>query len=128
MEEWKDIDEFINIYQISNYGNIRRNSNLSLLSISVEKSGYCRCNLYYNRRNNIRSVHRLAAIAFLPNTDKKSHVHHIDGNKQNNDVSNLIWVTQKEHGALQLPESKKKFRETYLRNRELRDKKLKIEI
>lgn len=57
--------------------------------------GYLRITFH----NKSYSVHRLVASAFLPNPEDKETVNHIDGNKQNNCLSNLEWATQAENNA-----------------------------
>lgn len=52
--------------------------------------------MYKNKRKNW-ILHRLLAIHFLPNPENKPEVNHIDGNKFNNDLSNLEWCTRAEN-------------------------------
>ena len=60
-------------------------------------NGYSRVKLYKNAQPKTFSVHRLVADAFIPNKQQKDQVNHIDGNKANNTVENLEWVTQSEN-------------------------------
>lgn len=61
--------------------------------------GYLRVALYDKGTVKYKSIHRLVAEAFIPNPDNLPQVHHIDGDKTNNHVSNLMWVTAKENSA-----------------------------
>ena len=59
--------------------------------------GYARVELWQNGKGRKYLVHRLLAQAFIPNPEGKPQVNHIDGNKANNALENLEWVTQSEN-------------------------------
>lgn len=59
--------------------------------------GYARVELWKNGVGKKYLVHRLLATAFIPNPEAKPQVNHIDGDKTNNALSNLEWVTQSEN-------------------------------
>lgn len=78
---------------ISNFANRRKT-----LSYSTNHKGYYLCSMSVNKgRRKTASVHRLVALAFIDNPYNKEQVNHIDGNKINNSVHNLEWVTNQEN-------------------------------
>ena len=60
--------------------------------------GYLRVDLYDKNGNRKHfKIHRLVAQAFIPNPENKPQINHIDGNKHNNSITNLEWVTDAEN-------------------------------
>ena len=95
-EEWKDVIGYEGLYQVSTLGRVySKKTNLYLVQMS--KRGYMAVNLYFNRKMSTRTVHRLVALAFIPNPENKPQVNHIDYDRTNNKLSNLEWVTVQEN-------------------------------
>lgn len=83
-------------YLVSDDGRVRRIDSDTDHSVR-DKKGYPAVDLYERGKRNTERVHRLVAKAFIPNPDNKPEVNHKDGDKHNNRVSNLEWVTCKEN-------------------------------
>lgn len=109
-ESWKIIEITNGLYEVCNLGKVsrigqrvaRKNGTTvyvpsNVLSVKVGKKGYCTVNLTMNNRKKTQYLHRLVAMAFIPNPENKPDVNHLDGNKSNNLVSNLAWVTKSEN-------------------------------
>ena len=95
-EIWKDIENYENVYQISNIGRVRRiykNGNTKILKQDITKRGYCRISLSKNQKHKHYQIHRLVAKAFIPNPNNYPIVNHKDENPMNNNVDNLEWCT-----------------------------------
>lgn len=101
IEEWKDIKGYEGLYQVSNLGRIkslsRNNTKGKILKLTKDKRGYYFVTLSKNNVVEKVMIHRVVAKIFLLNTENKSQVNHIDGNKTNNCVENLEWCTPKEN-------------------------------
>lgn len=80
-------------YEITEEGNVWTNFYQKWLKLTIEKFGYVRVSLQVNGRSKKMSVHRLVAKTFIPNPDNLPQVNHMDGDKQNNHVSNLEWCS-----------------------------------
>lgn len=94
VEVWKE--SYVPGYYVSNTGNVR-NSIGKLMSQQENHNGYMVLHLKVNDVQTTVRVHRMVAIAFIPNPENKPQVNHKDGNKKNNCVDNLEWVTGEEN-------------------------------
>jgi len=113
MEIWKDVVGYEGYYQISNLGRVKslkkrvpfetygvrklRTLPEKILKQHKNECGYMYVPLAKDTKKKKHKIHRLVAEAFLPNPEMKKCVNHKDGNKVNNCVSNLEWVTHSEN-------------------------------
>ena len=98
-EIWKPIKQagFYKRYKISNYGRIKNNKTNKILKPFLE-NGYYRVKLYYkNLRSKTFRVHRLLYEVFIGQIGKALVINHLDGDRANNKLSNLVMCTQKEN-------------------------------
>lgn len=101
-EIWKDIPDYVGIYQVSNLGNVRSITYQGIPKIRILKpkyhhSGYVMYTLCKNKVHKNIYAHVLVARSFIPNQNNKPNINHIDGNKHNNVLSNLEWVSRSEN-------------------------------
>ena len=100
-EEWKWIKGYEGLYQISNFGRVKsfHKNKIDGEIRSVKHSGgwYLTLPLLKEGKKKTVRIHQLVAEAFIGEIPKGYHVHHKDGNKQNNKVSNLEIIHPRQH-------------------------------
>lgn len=105
-ERWKDIPGYEDCYQISDFGRVRSKSRTRggkgdtvckvrerIRQPSNDQDGYLILCLYDSNRVETKAIHRLVASAFVDNPNHLPQVNHKDGDKHNNNATNLEWVT-----------------------------------
>jgi len=92
-EIWKQVPNTIKTYFVSTLGRFKNASGTILKQMKPCNNGYLRVTI----DNKTYKLHRIVAITFLSNPEKKDQVNHIDGNKLNNTLDNLEWATNEEN-------------------------------
>jgi len=93
----RNIVNFEGKYSITSDGRVWSDKNNLFLKLITAPNGYLKVNLSKNGVAKSYYAHRLVAQAFIPNPKNKRECNHIDGNRGNNDVSNIEWCTHKEN-------------------------------
>ena len=114
-EIWKDVEGFEGLYQVSDRGRVKSLNRVvsygdrhytirekikkgTIKSRGSQKGGgYVVVSLYKDNKSHMNYVHRLVAKAFILNVDNKLTVNHKDGDKTNNNIENLEWMTYAEN-------------------------------
>ena len=92
-ENWKAFGN----YFVSDYGRIYSCYKKKIIKPNITSNLYYRIDIWNGGKVKRIRVHRLVAMLFIPNPNNKPYIHHIDGNRLNNKVDNLLWVTRDEH-------------------------------
>lgn len=88
-----------NDYLVYSDGRVFSIRNNIFLKTCVNNRNYLTVRLYINKKRTQIALHRLVGIAFLGDApDGKTDINHIDGNKHNNDISNLEWTNDSDNG------------------------------
>lgn len=100
-EEWRDAVGYEGLYKVSNTGKVLSmnyfgaKGRVEQLLPSIDRYGYPQVILSRYGERKTYKIHRLVALAFIPNTNNLPCINHKDENKQNNHVDNLEWCTVK---------------------------------
>lgn len=88
-EIWKEMSGYEDMYEISNFSNIRNKKTKRPIKQFKNKHGYVTVRIYKDGIGLTKTVHRLVAKTFIPNPENFPEINHKDENKANNIASNL---------------------------------------
>lgn len=95
-EQWREIAGFEGYY-VSDLGNVKGRRGTILKQQLNDATGYYHVNIRKDGKPRTNTIHRLVAEAFLPEIEGKPQVNHKDGDKTNNNIENLEWVSASEN-------------------------------
>lgn len=95
-DTWSKINGFSN-YSVSKNGKIRNDKSGNIKTPIKGTNGYYNVDLYENGQRTKVRIHRVVGETFIDNPEHKTQINHKDGNKLNNNVENLEWVTPSEN-------------------------------
>lgn len=99
-EKWVPVKGYEGLYEINEKSEVRSLSNRNYLKIMpqrIDRGGYLTTRLSKKGKDSTVYIHRLLGFAFISNPLNKAFINHKDGNKLNNDLNNLEWVTHSEN-------------------------------
>lgn len=101
MEKWLPLqyngENFGEFYEVSSQGRLRNTKTKKIIKVDVDIHGYVYYKGSIDGKRKLIKLHRAVACTFIPNPNNLPQVNHIDGDKTNNNISNLEWVTDKEN-------------------------------
>lgn len=95
--DFVDIPGYEGLYATNRNGDIYSYYKNKMHAIRLRLDGYKDTDLTKNKKTKKFLIHRLLAKIFIPNPQNKLYINHIDGNKSNNSIENLEWVTSSEN-------------------------------
>ena len=94
--EWRKINDFPN-YSVSDEGQIRNDKTGTIRTLNYTYDGYAFITIKKNGKTYAPQIHRLVLQAFCPNENSSLQVNHINGDRKDNRLINLEWLTQQEN-------------------------------
>lgn len=94
MENWKRIQDYEGLYEVSDKGRVRDLKG-NIKPMYKNNKGYLCLSLYVNGKTYHPTIHRLVAKTFIENLNNYPQINHKDCNKLNNDITNLEWCNQR---------------------------------
>ena len=108
-EQWKPIEGYEELYEVSNHGRVKSKDRTVACGTGIKQAkgriikpqdntkGYKYVVLHKNGKRENAYIHRLVALHFIPREEGKDTINHLDHKRDNNNVKNLEWTTQKEN-------------------------------